>query len=211
MVRIGVDVDGVLADFNRAFIPRLIQTTGRDLFGPGYVPTTWDYPQAAGYTQEEIDLTWRLIKDSQTFWAGLHSYPDTSKSMALLADRIYTGDDVYFITARSGVNAKWQTECWLSARFPWNAPPAATVLLSGDKEGCARALDLDIYIDDRWSNAYGVSHTAGCRSYLLTRPWNAGYDSRVVSRVSSVEEMLRNHPVVDSVVSSRLNVSGPVR
>ena len=31
---IGLDVDGVLADFNTPFIARIIQVTGRDLFPP---------------------------------------------------------------------------------------------------------------------------------------------------------------------------------
>lgn len=212
MVRIGVDVDGVLADFNRSFIPRVIHTTGRDLFGSGYVPITWNYPESLGYTAEEVSLTWKLIKESRTFWAGLWGYPETLDAMTALAARIYAGDDVYFITARPGIDAKKQTERWLLDRFPWYSPPTPTVLISSRKDECVQALDLDIYIDDRWENAVDVGQCCpGCESYLLTRPWNDNkrvLTGHQVIRIDSVQAMLDRH-VVESVAAPCFSNSGP--
>ena len=53
-MRIGFDVDGVLADFNKRFIERVIAITGRDLFPPRpFDIPTWNYPEHYGYTAEE--------------------------------------------------------------------------------------------------------------------------------------------------------------
>ncbi len=50
-LKIGVDVDWVLANFNDSFIERVIKVTGEDKFPPRpFDITTWDYPQVYGYS-----------------------------------------------------------------------------------------------------------------------------------------------------------------
>lgn len=195
-MRIGVDCDGVLADFNTAFINRIIAVTGHNDFPliPFDIPT-WNYPQHFGYTEEEVSDVWKIIEADPEFWLRLPSYADTQESLRALAGRSHAGDDLYFITSRPGIAAKRQTEAWLRKNGFADRP---TVLISSDKGLCAAALNLDVYLDDRWENALDVSYTKyrACptTSYLLTRPWNVENDAAKagIVRVASVAEFLES-------------------
>lgn len=201
-MRLGFDVDGVFADWNGAYIPLIQTLSRRDLFGPGYQPTSWHYDKAAGYTDEEISEAWEAIKSNPIFWMSLKPYWDAMTVLERIRIASYE-HDVYFITSRPGVKAKHQTEVWLathSGDFNWGA----TVLISSNKGACAKALNLDAYIDDRFENCHDVANVTSkfaldgareappsCRTFMIDRPWNeAYYAGEYISRVDSVAEML---------------------
>jgi uncharacterized HAD superfamily protein len=173
-VRVGFDIDGVLADFNTPFIALMIRLTGRDTFPtrPFDIPT-WLYPQVYGYSDAEVARAFAYIAKDPTFWTTLPGYPETAEILDQIGELVRCGHDVYFITNRPGATAKRQTERWLAAQTNGRELPIYTVLISDDKAACAKALKLDFYIDDKWENATAVGRTAGTASFLLTRPWNA--------------------------------------
>ena len=199
-MRIGCDVDGVLADFNRAFIERTVLVTKKDLFpARPFDILTWNYPESYGYTSAEVSAVWKDVKRDPIFWSSLPAYVGTWDAINLLRLReVNDGDEVYFITARPGYRVKFQTEIWLQANsgYPTWTP---TVLISSDKGGCAKALQLDRYIDDRTDNVYDVAGT-GTRTYLMDRTWNRVLVNCGIERVASVQEMLGTY-IVDSLVS----------
>lgn len=172
-MRIGVDVDGVLADFNRAYIPRIISVTGINNFpldGSGAVLDVWNYPKKYGYTNKQISTVWDSIRADSTFWLSLEEFPTTGHDLYYLTQQMTEGHDVYFITARVGPTAKRQTEQWLESRL--GAP--ATVLISNEKGLMAAGLELDAYIDDKWENVVDVHQQyGGTATFLMRRPWNA--------------------------------------
>lgn len=175
-MRIGCDIDGVLADFNTAFIDRVIAVTGRDLFPPRpFDITTWNYPQAYGYTADEVSAVWETINADRFFWRNLPRYESTFADLDYLAKQmLWFGSDVYFITARPGPTAKEQTEHWLRTHWPSLVVPSLTVLISSEKALCAVALNLDVYIDDRRENVQSVAVARGSktRTFVMDRPWN---------------------------------------
>lgn len=204
MSRIGVDVDGVLAQFDQAFTDVIIKETGRDLFGDGrYLPTfpsTWNWPQAFGYTDVEVGRAWKAVHQSARFWLGLPLQTGVGgeggdlDALDLLAD---SGHDIYFITARKGQSAKRQTEEWLERggmEFP-------TVLLAADKYAALTLLNLDCYIDD---NATTVNEMMMkirvdellARVYMTPRPWNNEAIDVGVKIVPSVRAMLVEEGVI---------------
>lgn len=166
---IGIDIDGVLADFNSAFIQRCIDITGQDLFPPRpFDIPTWNYPEYYGYLPMEVSQVWKSIKNDPTFWQKLPAYPDCREALGNLAVLDLAGHNIYFVTARPGIYAKQQTETWL-----WEQGfDRATVIISAEKGLCARALGLHWYLDDRWENVCDVMATPGTRTVLVTRPWN---------------------------------------
>lgn len=190
-LRVGVDIDGVLADFNDSFIKRIIDVTGKDLFPPRpFAIPTWDYPEVFGYSTEEIARVWVDIKTDPMFWSLLPPYPETRRVLDRLAMLQQEHDaDLYFITARPGKTAKRQTEQWL-VRYSWMQMLRPTVLISSLKGRCASALDLDVYIDDRCENARDVASTSLARSFLLDRPWNQSHVHPCVIRVNSVLDFM---------------------
>ncbi len=178
---IGVDCDGVLCDFNSAFISRCIVVTGKDLFGPGFVPTTWDYPtRQAGYTREETRAVWDSIKADEKFWQNLSGYETTLDDISYLRHLEEKGHDVYFITNRMGTKARLQTIRWLR-RKGFQDP---MVILTQFKGLAARVLQLEFYIDDKWENCIDVAslertdiHSENhsfkqVDTYIFDRPWN---------------------------------------
>lgn len=169
-MRIGIDVDGVLADFNKSFIERVIEVTGQDKFPPRpFDIPTWDYPQFYGYSNKQCSEVWKSIKKDSMFWRRLTSYEGTFK---FLFDLHELKEDTYFITSRPGIDAKYQTERWLkSYGWPDSNP---TVLISSKKGKCVEALDLTHYIDDKTENCEDVRDSQpSCQVFMLSRPWNA--------------------------------------
>lgn len=191
-MRIGVDIDGVLARFNEDYIKMCIKLTGRDLFGPDFQPRVWDFPENQGYTVAEVLAVWGRIKTSLDFWFNLKPYHDTQTALELLTEHEDMGSDLYFITARPGYKAKDQTERWLETYAPFNAR-TPTVLISSMKGLCAKALALDVYIDDRYENVVNVREMSPkTKVFLMDRTWNqseGGILRGDVTRVFSVAEM----------------------
>lgn len=189
-MRIGIDVDGIIADFNGAFIDRVIALTDRDLFParPFDIPI-WDYPQHYGYTGDEVSAVWQNIKQDRNFWANLDPYKWTSDFLSRLDPET---DDLYFITNRMGVSPKQQTERWL-----WRnqGPLSPTVLITAMKGWTARSLDLDVYIDDRDLNVIDVRTVAPkTRTFILDQPWNrvaSLSEFKGIERITNPLEMLK--------------------
>jgi 5'(3')-deoxyribonucleotidase len=183
LLRIGVDVDGVLADFNTSFIERVIKVTGIDRFGKGFIPTTWNYPESVGYSPEEVAAVWEDIKGDPYFWRNLPAYAHTAQVLTYLSHLQHIGHDVYFITARPGVVAKKQTEEWLQykCRMQYLAAPSPTVLISSNKGLCAQVLNLDIYVDDRVENVLDVLNKRGCATFMFAQPWNTSREQDVLT------------------------------
>lgn len=169
-MRVGVDIDGVLANFNESMIERVIKVTGRDLFParPFDIPC-WDYPQFYGYTAEENTRVWTDIIADPRFWRSLPKYPTTREDLHYLSQLAARGDEVYFITSRPGTFPKTQTEHWLQLHGYQHLP---TVLISSEKGECCHALKLDYYIDDRWENCINVTDRSNAQVSLVDRGWN---------------------------------------
>lgn len=181
----GFDVDGVLANFTQAYHKRIIEVTGKDLFTPDEVtnPKSWDWDLDAGYTVSESKRTWAaILADAENFWSSLNTLPgmEALLNQALNADK----DHVYFITARAG-SPKRITELWLEDAG-WSNP---TVLMAKSKGHAAKALNLDVYIDDNLPNAMDVAvESPETRNYLLNYRHNAG-DVGGVIRINTVQDM----------------------
>ena len=186
-MKIGIDVDGVLADFVRAYQPLFVSVTGRDLFHPGDIdnPPVWEWPTLRGYLHEETREVWNVILKDETFWFNLQ--PFAENCMAIM-EFFHTGQadlhDVYFITSRPGVDTKFQTEQWLMTH-PRVIDSTVLIAAHRTKGILAKALQLDCYIDDNYDNCVDVvRESPTTRCYLLHRSYNNGTD---INRVLDVE------------------------
>ncbi len=200
-MRYGIDIDGVLANFQYEYNESIISVTGKDLFPPRpFDAEMWFYPEHYGYTEHEMANVWRAIKEDRSFWSRLPTYPETQSALSFLSHRMDHGDDVYFITDRPGLDAKVQTEGWLEMHWPIQYTPPLTVILSSRKDLCAEALNLDFYIDDRDVNVQSVAQLRNfhdgrfverTRTFLLDRSWNQSFDERplAIHRVNLVSGM----------------------
>ena len=178
---IGIDIDGVLANFNKAYREILIKTTGRDLIPeeacrsgkPGEEPPVWDYAAHYGYTRDEDRATWKAIRESHTFWRNLNALPGTRGflwDLDIDTELANNPPEVYFITTRPGYSVKSQSVEWLSeygVDFP-------TVLITrGNKGQLAAGLGLTHFLDDKPENCMDVKAARPeCAVYLLSCRYN---------------------------------------
>ena len=194
-MKVGFDIDGVLANFYVAYQEKMIEVTQRDLFRPGddLDPPTWDWDTFRGYTKEEHRSTWDAIVGDRNFWFYLSSLPFAGS----VGDISTKHHDVYFITNRVGVAVKRQTEHWLKTVLGVAIP---TVLITSDQTGVdkgviADALKLDAYVDDKAENVNQVvMHSDNTRTYLLNRCYNqpvdeAGVENHVDNRVIRINSL----------------------
>jgi len=163
-LRVGVDVDGVLAHFNHGFLAVLTEVAGPPVrpIRQSWMPDTWHWPPTLGYDPEVIETAWRRVAASPDFWRGLPALPGASACLAALS-RLARGRagrqaDVYFLTRRLGETAKAQTEQWLIDHGYHDTP---TVLVTpGSKGWVARALALSVLIDDYPDNLVQTIHSS---------------------------------------------------
>lgn len=150
MTRLGLDVDGVLANFNAGFVQVLRAVSGRALCPDDYDPVVWDWPQHVGYTDEEVSEAWEAVKAVTAFWSQLPPLPGALDFLGKVQAWTQASPtrELYFITARPGNYVKQQSEWWLRRAGITNP----TVLVTGDKAGACAALRLTHYVDDCFKN-----------------------------------------------------------
>lgn len=188
MMKLGLDLDGVFANFNGAppstgpattplghgMADLLIRTSGRDLLPRPFAPEVWHWYSAYGYKRSEWDAAWGTIHTSADFWSTLEPLPGAVEALRLLAKAQQKRKlQITWLTTRPGVTASWQSRDWLELY----GFPAATICIcphSVSKGVMAGALELDAFVDDYSENIHAVGlHAPRCRRYLFAQPWNA--------------------------------------
>ena len=178
-VRIGFDLDGVLADMDTS----IAEVTGR-LFGAGSAPVPRDdldperHPGEAAAEQAMASQTspqpsrarevWREIRETENFWETLHeTEPGVVARLAALADE--RGWEVVFLTQRpvtAGNTIQRQSQQWL-ASLGFAHPSVCVVERSRGK--VADALGLDLVVDDRSENCLDVVTDSKAKAVLIWR------------------------------------------
>lgn len=178
-LRLGLDLDGVFVNFNDGFAQLLTDISGRRLVPapPHFAPSTWAWPAAVGYKQSEQDEAWRRIEVSPSWWderESLHHHVMTNIFFRHLSKAVDAGKlVVYFLTARPGLNAHWQSVNWLTRHGMKNPQ----VIVTAGKGLTAALLALDVVVDDFHHNLSDVAaQTQGrCRTALVEASYNQSY------------------------------------
>ncbi len=161
-LRIGVDVDGVLADFRSAF-RALARPEAADTDTSGLSPST-DSP----LEPSEIRQLWDVIAHAPNWWLQLKAYePDEIPRLYALARQL--GWEVFFLTKRprsAGETVLVQTQWWLE-RHGFYMPAVLTV--PGSRGELANALRLDLIVDDQMVNCAEVISASSSKAVLMLR------------------------------------------
>ena len=207
-LRLGVDLDGTLADLSGAYAD-----TARRLFGgeavtdapPPESPDPADAQEAAAAPSDAERLRdarqssarrsaiWRAMLDVPDFWTTLA--PIEPGIIAQLSDLSRArGWEVFFVTQRpksAGSPVQRQSQEWLVAQG-FVAPSVLT--LRGGRGMVARVLELDVLVDDLAKNCVDVVADSECRPLLVSRSPDAATDSAAarlnIQVVRSVAEAL---------------------
>jgi uncharacterized HAD superfamily protein len=175
-LRIGFDMDGVLADFARAF--RAVEA---DLFGPAPTlpveqPDEEEERQEKGIVQSRArrDAVWREIQNRPDFWLSLE--PMEAGAVARLQQLSLAHRwEVFFITQRpatAGETVQRQTQRWLVAQG-FELP--SVLVLAGPRGAAIRSLRIDYHVDDSAQNCLDVIADATAKTILVAAdPQTAG-------------------------------------
>jgi hypothetical protein len=167
-LRIGFDIDGVLADFAGAF--RAVEA---DLFGPATTlpveqPEEEEERQEKGILQSRArrDAVWKEIQNRPDFWLSLE--PMEAGAVARLQQLSLAHRwEVFFITQRpasAGETVQRQTQRWLVAQG-FELP--SVLVLAGPRGAAIRSLRIDYHVDDSAQNCLDVIADATAKTILV--------------------------------------------
>lgn len=177
-LRLGVDLDGTLADLSSAY--RKIE---ENLYGAPSAPAVDDGDDEVAPEQDRSDkerlrdarartsrqdAVWRAIRHTPDFWTTL-SPIEPGAVQHLYDSAVMHGWEVFFITQRptsAGLTVQTQSQQWLIEQG-FKTPSVLT--LNGSRGKAAHALDLDFLIDDLARNCVDVVSDSKCRPILVLR------------------------------------------
>ena len=177
-MRIGIDVDGVLADTLHAILSQL--------------NSSWDITKGwyGGLSAEDYDAVWEKAKGIENFWAGMGSLLDTETISVLRA--VILTHDVWFITNRFetlGASPLKQTKFWLYAEAEVQSP---NVVIAKDKGPVAAVLNLDAFVDDNPINCTDVlAARPNAHVFLADAAHNQTFKDERIPRVKDLKEFLK--------------------
>jgi FMN phosphatase YigB (HAD superfamily) len=169
-LRIGFDMDGVLADFAAAY--RAIETR---LYGPDE-PARIDNPEEIAKEAGEREAPMPARRKRDDIWAEIRRTPDFWQTLAPLdagaVRRIHEMTlrhrwETFFITQRpatDGATVQRQTQQWLVAQG-FDLP--SVLVINGPRGAAAGALGLDYHVDDSPTNCVDVKSDSSARPILI--------------------------------------------
>jgi hypothetical protein len=192
-----LDIDGVLMNFTASYAAALAKVHGSDLLPNGWqvdpeFPPKWSWESHYGYTPAEEREVWQEhILKSNNFWLKLKPLPHARETLSVLNGLSKAGEiDLFFISHRMGLKAKYQTTMSLYE----NGIDFPCILFAEDKVPLLRALKANFFIDDKpetLMNVEAASHNEKWPDFNLYIQ-DAGYNRsvKVGQRVANVKEAL---------------------
>ena len=160
-IRVGFDVDGVIANFNKTFRDTATTINGSAAHDPSD-------PAGFALAADSIKRVWDHISRTPQWWLQLEAYePDQIQ-------RIYRTSrekrwEVYFMTTRpssAGETTQFQTQWWLETQ---GFPMPSVLTVPGSRGDAANALKLDITVDDRLTNCVDIIAASRSKAILVLR------------------------------------------
>jgi hypothetical protein len=186
-LRLGVDLDGVLADMESELISRAEELFGEAMArrlresaaeppaaSAGDPPTDTTPPENSKplinlrMTSRQQRRLWQHVQSIENFWMGLRELEPgiVARLASTASERRW---EIIFLTKRpetAGATAQVQSQRWLEAHG-FSLP--SVFVVQGSRGRIAAALALDIVVDDRPENCLDVVVDSKARAILVWR------------------------------------------
>jgi hypothetical protein len=192
MLRIGFDLDGVVADFRTAFLDAAAKLLGQQAIQRPSSPM----PDFDAVSAADAKRVWQVLTATPNWWVGLAPYEPAQIARLYQLARRYRWE-VSFLTSRiptAGDSVQFQSQAWLET-YGYYMPAVVTV--PGSRGEIANALRLDLIIDDQLLNCLEVVGASQTKAILILRVGDAGLEQQatdrgigVVHRLDEVIEVL---------------------
>jgi len=154
-LRVGFDMDGVLADLNSALTREETVLYGEP-----------DDDSERRLTPSRRRRLWAHVQAMDNFWETLEeTEPGAVSRLAALASE--RGWQIVFLTTRpetEGDSAQVQTHRWLTAR---GFPCPSVLVVRRSRGAIAAALELDVVVDDRAESCVDMISDSAARAILV--------------------------------------------
>ena len=171
MLRLGFDLDGVVADFRTAFLDAAVGLLGGDSVQRRSSPM----PDLDAISAGEAKRVWKAITDTPNWWLSLAPYEPAQIARLYQLSRRYRWE-VSFLTTRiptAGDSVQFQSQAWLEA-YGFYMPAVVTV--PGSRGEIANALRLDLVVDDQLLNCLEVVSASQAKAILILQLGDKGRD-----------------------------------
>jgi hypothetical protein len=174
-LRIGIDIDGVLADFRTAFHETAVRCLRHD------VDDDENLESVGPLSPTDVRKVWDHIAKAPNWWMEVPAYePD---QIARLYSQMRAGGwEIFFMTKRppsGGDSVQFQTQWWIE-RFGFYLPAVMTV--PGSRGDLANGLRLDLVLDDQLINCVEVVSAATTKALLVLRTDDAAVRQQASNR-----------------------------
>jgi hypothetical protein len=177
MLRIGFDLDGVVADFRSAFLEIAATQLGRAAIQRPSSPM----PDLDAVSAADAKRVWKVITETPNWWLSLAPYEPAQIARAYQLARRFRWE-VSFLTSRiptAGDSVQFQSQAWLEAHG-FYLPAVVTV--PGSRGEIANALRLDVIIDDQFLNCLEVVGASQTKAVLLLRVGDPNLERQATER-----------------------------
>jgi len=164
-LRLGFDIDGVLANFRSAFRDAAVRIVHGDVeeFDAVESPASESPIEA-----NDVKRVWDHIAKTPNWWMEIDAYEPEQIARLYSLTRAAAWE-VFFLTKRppsAGDSVQFQTQWWIE-RFGFYLPAVLTV--PGSRGDIANALRLDLLVDDQLINCVEVVSASPTRAILMQR------------------------------------------
>jgi hypothetical protein len=177
-LRLGFDIDGVLANFQAAFRAAAVRTGSKHA---GDVDSGDSAAIGSPLSPDDVRRVWDHIARTPNWWMGIDAYePDQIARLYGLTRA--AGWEVFFLTKRppsAGDSVQFQTQWWIE-RFGFYLPSVLTV--PGSRGEVANALRLDLIVDDQLINCVEVVSASPAKALLMQRAPDSAARDHATSR-----------------------------
>ena len=188
-LRLGFDIDGVIANFRSAFRAAARRALRKDLADVSTSPAAeWD-----ALTPPEIDRVWDYIARTPNWWMTVAPFEPAELARLYSAARSARWE-VFFLTKRpasAGDTVQFQTQWWLE-QHGYYLPAVVTV--PGSRGDLSNALRLDLVVDDQFINCAEIIAASATKALLMLRQPDPKLQQHATDRgigvVSSLAETL---------------------
>lgn len=164
MLRLGFDIDGVLADFRGAFLELAVRLLGESAIKRKSAPL----PDLDAVSAADAGRVWKVITDTPNWWLSLAPYEPLQLARLYQLARRHRWE-VTFPTSRiptAGDSVQFQSQAWLEAHGFYMP---SVVMVPGSRGEIANALRLDVIVDDQFLNCVEVVGASQTKAILLLR------------------------------------------